>query len=400
MKIVVDENMPYATSLFARFGEVISVPGRPFDGSVLTDADALMVRSVTKVNAELLSGTNVKFVGTATAGTDHINTDKFDELGIYATSAAGCNAIAVVEYVFSVLFYFAQKGQFTLTDKTVGIIGVGNVGKILAQRLQALGVKVLLCDPPRARNEGLTVFNEFDYLIEHADILTFHTPLIQGGVDNTYHLFDHQKMSEFADGKMIINASRGEVIDTIALLRSLEQGRLWQIALDVFENEPHINLSLLPYIQIATAHIAGHSLEGKIRGTTLLVEQYYSYLAKHSPLQIESLEKPVSESLLQELLPEPQYQSIYLNEPFSLAIFYRLMNLIYDVQTDDAKFRYTLLTRDAIDLPIEVHHRFDYLRKNYSVRREWSSLNVITSCSETAKKLQALGFKIKYQPNK
>lgn len=398
MKIVVDENMPHAKSLFARFGEVISVPGRPFDGRVLHDADALMVRSVTKVNAELLTGSKVKFVGTATAGTDHIDTNQFDELGIYATSAAGCNAIAVVEYVFSVLFYFAQETQFSLTDKTVGIIGVGNVGKILAARLRALGVNVLLCDPPRARSEGGKEFHDFEYLVEHADILTFHTPLIQGGMDNTYHLFDHQVMSEFADGKMIINASRGEVIDNLALLRSLEQGRSWQIALDVFEHEPSINLGLLPYIDIATPHIAGHSLEGKIRGTTLLVEKLYHYLAETSAEKIKQIEPPISDDLLQTLLPKPQYKTIVLNEPLTLEAFYRLINLIYDVRRDDAKFRYTLSVKTQTDLPDETHQRFDYLRKHYSIRREWSSLRVVTQCDTTANQLRALGFLGDYQP--
>lgn len=392
MKIVVDENMPHATKLFSAFGEVISVPGRPFDKSVLKDADALMVRSVTKVDQDLLNASPVQFVGTATAGTDHLDQTYLNATGITTTSAAGCNAIAVVEYVFSCLLYFASKNQFELTDKTVGIIGVGHVGSILAQRLAVLGIKVLLCDPPRARLEPDNTFYAFEYLIEHADIITFHTPLIQGGIDNTYHLFDHLLMSEFADDKIIINASRGEVIDNTALLRALQQGRRWHIALDVFENEPYLNLSLLDYIDIATQHIAGHSLEGKIRGTTLLVEKLHKHLATTTPDSIKNIQFNDSETLLQSLLPTPAIRQITLDVPFNQSLLKKLVNLAYDVKEDDLKFRQAMDTQSTSLSSIDVGKIFDHLRKHYPMRREWSALTVIVKDVETAQLLNNLGF--------
>ncbi|WP_421487148.1 NAD(P)-dependent oxidoreductase, partial [Pseudocitrobacter faecalis] len=181
MKILVDENMPYARELFSRLGEVKAVPGRPIPVAELAGADALMVRSVTKVNESLLANQSIKFVGTATAGTDHVDQAWLAQAGIGFSAAPGCNAIAVVEYVFSSLLYLAERDGFTLTDRTVGIVGVGNVGGRLQKRLEALGVRTLLCDPPRADNGDEGDFRALDELVQEADILTFHTPLFKDG---------------------------------------------------------------------------------------------------------------------------------------------------------------------------------------------------------------------------
>ncbi|VFS79841.1 Erythronate-4-phosphate dehydrogenase [Raoultella planticola] len=190
MKILVDENMPYARELFSRLGEVEAVPGRPVPVDALTGADALMVRSVTKVNEALLAGKAIKFVGTATAGTDHVDRTWLQQAGIGFSAAPGCNAIAVVEYVFSALLMLAERDGFALTDRTVGIVGVGNVGGRLQKRLEALGIKTLLCDPPRADRGDEGDFRTLDELVEEADVLTFHTPLYKEGRYTTLHLAD------------------------------------------------------------------------------------------------------------------------------------------------------------------------------------------------------------------
>lgn len=201
MKILVDENMPYARELFSRLGDVQAVPGRPIPQEALTDADALMVRSVTKVNEALLSGKAIKFVGTATAGTDHVDQAWLQQAGIGFSAAPGCNAIAVVEYVFSALLMLAERDGFALADRTVGIVGVGNVGGRLQKRLEALGIKTLLCDPPRADRGDEGDFRSLDELVQQADVLTFHTPLFKDGPYKTLHLADEALISRLQPGR-------------------------------------------------------------------------------------------------------------------------------------------------------------------------------------------------------
>ena len=209
MKILVDENMPYAVELFSRLGNVQAVPGRPIPQDALNDAEALMVRSVTKVNESLLAGKPVKFVGTATAGTDHVDDAWLTSAGIGFSAAPGCNAIAVVEYVFSALLILAQRDGFQLRDKTVGIIGVGNVGSRLNARLEALGIRTLLCDPPRADRGDTGEFWPLEKLVAEADILTFHTPLNMSGPYATHHLVDAGLLAHLPADRILINACRG-----------------------------------------------------------------------------------------------------------------------------------------------------------------------------------------------
>ena len=225
MKILVDENMPYADALFQRLGDVQAVPGRPIPLDALAGADALMVRSVTKVNEALLQGTSIRFVGTATAGTDHVDDNWLQQQGIGFSAAPGCNAIAVVEYVFSALMMMAERDGFQLRDKTVGIIGVGNVGSRLNARLQALGVRTLLCDPPRADRGDNERFWPLEKLVREADVLTFHTPLNKNGPYQSLYMADDELLAALPDGRILINACRGAVVDNSALLRALEKGK-------------------------------------------------------------------------------------------------------------------------------------------------------------------------------
>lgn len=376
MKILVDENMPYARELFSRTGTVVAVPGRPVPQAELDDADGLMVRSVTKVNAELLSGKPVKFVGTATAGTDHIDEAFLQEQGIAFSAAPGCNAIAVVEYVFSSLLLLAERDGFLLKDRTVGIVGVGNVGGRLQARLEALGIKTLLCDPPRADRGDDGEFLPLSTLVADADILTFHTPLYKQGDYKTLHLADEALLKALKPGTILINACRGPVVDNAALLKVLEQRDDLSVILDVWEPEPELSLPLLAKVDIATAHIAGYTLEGKARGTTQVFEAWTAFLGKPQQVALDTL------------LPAPEFGQITLHGELDQPTLKRLVHLVYDVRRDDAPLR------AVAAIPGE----FDRLRKNYLERREWSSLQVLCDVEPVAALLKKLGFNAVFQP--
>jgi erythronate-4-phosphate dehydrogenase len=376
VKILVDENMPYARELFSRTGTVVAVPGRPVPQAELDDADGLMVRSVTKVNAELLSGKPVKFVGTATAGTDHIDEAFLQEQGIAFSAAPGCNAIAVVEYVFSSLLLLAERDGFLLKDRTVGIVGVGNVGGRLQARLEALGIKTLLCDPPRADRGDDGEFLPLSTLVADADILTFHTPLYKQGDYKTLHLADEALLKALKPGTILINACRGPVVDNAALLKVLEQRDDLSVILDVWEPEPELSLPLLAKVDIATAHIAGYTLEGKARGTTQVFEAWTAFLGEPQQVALDTL------------LPAPEFGQITLHGELDQPTLKRLVHLVYDVRRDDAPLR------AVAAIPGE----FDRLRKNYLERREWSSLQVQCDVEPVAALLKKLGFNAVFQP--
>jgi erythronate-4-phosphate dehydrogenase len=376
VKILVDENMPYARELFSRLGEVKAVPGRPIPVAELAGADALMVRSVTKVNETLLANQSIKFVGTATAGTDHVDQAWLAQAGIGFSAAPGCNAIAVVEYVFSSLLYLAERDGFTLTDRTVGIVGVGNVGGRLQKRLEALGVRTLLCDPPRADNGDEGDFRTLDELVQEADILTFHTPLFKDGPYKSLHLADEALIRRLKPGAILINACRGPVVDNAALLKCLEAGQDLSVVLDVWEPEPDLNLALLDKVDIGTSHIAGYTLEGKARGTTQVFEAYSKFIGQAQQVALDTL------------LPPPEFGRITLHGKLCQPTLKRLVHLVYDVRRDDAPLR------KVAGIPGE----FDKLRKNYLERREWSSLYVQCDDADAAMLLKKLGFNAVHHP--
>jgi erythronate-4-phosphate dehydrogenase len=378
VKIVADENMPYARELFGQLGDVRLVAGRQLNRESLADAEALMVRSVTKVNSELISGSNVRFVGTATAGTDHVDDLWLKQQGIGFSGAPGCNAIAVVEYVFSSLLLLAERDGFQLRDKTVGIIGVGNVGSRLNNRLKAWGVKTLLCDPPRARTDNSETFYPLEKLVKDADILTFHTPLYKEGEDKTLHLVDDHVLAAMSDGGILINACRGAVVDNIALLTALKKGKRLSTVLDVWEPEPDLLLPLLDMVDIGTPHIAGYTLEGKARGTTQIYQALSDCISKTKSSKPKSIE-------LSALLPQAEFNQITFSGTLDEQRLKRLVHLVYDVRRDDAPLRRVAGQRGE----------FDRLRKEYIERREWSSLTVICDNADSASLLQQLGFSVR-----
>ncbi|MDF2413718.1 4-phosphoerythronate dehydrogenase [Aeromonas sp. 1HA1] len=358
MKIVVDENMPHALELFAEFGEVIPLSGRHMQAADLQDADVLLVRSVTRVDAELLATSpRLGFVGTATIGTDHVDKALLAERDIPFFSAPGCNKYSVGDYVLSALLVLAERHELTLREMSLAVIGAGNTGDCVAGKAEALGMRVLRCDPPRARAAAQAgeagAFVDYQSALG-ADIVSFHVPITREGPDATFHLLDEQVIAARPAGQILINASRGEVWDNQALLARQQGPQPLRLVMDVWEGEPEPLRALVPHTEIATPHIAGYSLEGKARGTWMLYQALCQQLGR-TPRQD-----------LQSLLPVPEVRALTPGQPADQALIKQLVQLIYDVRRDDARFRNR----------IEVPGSFDEQRKHYPERRELSSLQV------------------------
>jgi len=270
MKLVVDENIAFAEEAFSQFGDVLLISGRQITNDILCNADALIVRSITNVDKNLLQSTNIKFVGTATIGTDHINTDYLNEHNIAFADAKGCNADSVAEYVFTALLKIVADNKLTLKNKSIGIIGVGNVGSRVAKYAEALGLKVYKNDPPKQREGEVSNYVSLEEALQ-ADIITLHVPLNKIGIDKTFHLLDEKKLNEIKSNTIIINTSRGAVINNNALLNIIDK-KHFKVILDVWEGEPLINTGLLRKVFIGSAHVAGYSLEGKVNGTKMIYD--------------------------------------------------------------------------------------------------------------------------------
>jgi erythronate-4-phosphate dehydrogenase len=367
MRIIADENMPLVHAFFAPHADIELVAGRQMTAAQLQGAQALLVRSVTPVTATLLRDADaLQFVGTATIGTDHVDKVFLAEQGIEFHSAPGCNAQSVMEYVLSCLWVLVEQKQCRLQDLTIGVVGVGNIGQRLVNALRALGVHVLCCDPWRANEAGFTHI-EFSQLCQQVDVLSFHVPKVVDGPHPTLHLLDAAQLAALAPQVAIINAARGDVIDNQALLAEQQSGVARALFLDVWEQEPDILTALVPYCRIATAHIAGHSVEGKARGTEMLYQAWCRQQGQQPQRQ------------LIDLLPAPLWQQLQISPNFGLLDVQNLCRLLYDVRRDDAMFRYHL-----------AGHGFDWLRKNYPPRREFGALTLVGT--QIPAYLSQLGF--------
>ena len=369
LRILADENMPMVSEIFSSFGEVTLTSGRDMRPEHVEQADILLVRSVTQVNSLLLKRASVQFVGTATIGMDHLDTSYLSKQGIVYSNAPGCNADAVVEYVLSCIFLLAEQKGFNPLDKTYGIVGVGNVGERLRKRLLAVGCKVLVNDPPRGKTEE--GFVSLDEVLQHADVICCHTPLTKEGDYPTHHLLNENNLPTLKFDAILLNAGRGPVIDNEALLQCLKLRTDLTAVLDVWEFEPAVNKELAEYCAIISPHIAGYSLDGKVRGTFML----YQALCQHLGMP--------EEYVLKDFLPEPEWPAA--ND--ALASPLQLMQQIYDPREDDRLLRSTL-TLSAEQQAIE----FDRLRKNYRTRREFSSLTVENHIHNAL--FEGLGFSI------
>ncbi|BFT29867.1 4-phosphoerythronate dehydrogenase [Alteromonas sp. D210916BOD_24] len=391
MKILLEDTIPFGKEYLGDLGQVTSYAWQTLKPEMLAGIDILAVRSTTKVTPELLKSANtLQFVTTATAGTNHIDKRFLDSLDIAHNSAAGCNAIAVAEYVVSVLLHGHSEQKIDLTRATVGIVGAGNVGSALSQRLTALGVNHLLCDPP-LKDAG----DPRDFVslaeINQCDVISLHVPFVKDGVHPTHNLISDQFLATLTHSQLLINACRGEVVDEKALLNRLMQQDSPTVVLDVFDNEPRINTTLFDHVWLVSPHIAGHSVEGKVRGTQIIYEQICDVMGTSPHRQLSDFLSPVAP--IRVTLNFPNNEQLQFDD--LLAIF----NQVYDISEDDKLTRY-VLNGGASSVTLsdeEVAKQFASLRKKYRVRHECSAytlqLTQQTSLPIQAQ-LKALGFDV------
>lgn len=368
MRILADKNIPYVHRLFGLENQIQVCDGRMITHRHIKYIDTLIVRSVTKVNHELLQGSSIKFIGSVTSGIDHIDNSYLKKCNIKFVSAPGSNAISVVEYVLSALFWLAKRDHFFLRDKIVGIVGFGNIGALLYQRLNNLGVATLLCDPYLSNTDNNKNWKSLEELVSKSDILTFHTPLTYTGDYPTWHMVNLDVLEALPEHSILINTSRGEVIDNIALLNILQSGKKINVVLDVWESEPDISLSLLSYVDIGTAHIAGYTFESKIRSVMQIYNQYCNYFNVPNKIYKSCLFSEVLGFIRVKKIDE-----IYLGQ---------LINFVYDIYRDHLALKYFASKPGW----------FDVLRRYYYNRREWSALFVTTGKDCNDEILVNLGF--------
>ena len=365
MKIIVDENIPFGREAFENFGEVKLFNGREIDSSNCKNVDALIVRSITKVNEELLNNSKVKFVGTTTIGTDHIDQNYLSKSNIDFSSAAGCNSYSVAEYVFSSLSIIVNNKNLNFNKLSIGVVGYGNIGKKVVSIAEALGMHVVVNDPPLQRTTNQRNFSTLEEALK-CDIITFHVPLNKSGIDKTIHLLNEENINLIKEEAILINSSRGPVVSNEALKIELENRNNISTVFDVWETEPNYDSELLKLVSIGTPHIAGYSYEGKVNGTVMI----YKALSKH--LGVNPNWKPNLEEVVNNKI---ESVGIDTEENLLLKIFGKSYNIIED----------DTLLREGLNLPLNKRsEHFDRLRKKYKIRRELNNFEISLN-SETKK---------------
>ncbi|MCP4311660.1 MAG: 4-phosphoerythronate dehydrogenase PdxB [Bacteroidetes bacterium] len=371
MRIVADHKIPFLKGALEGVARVVYLPGNEITREDLLDADALITRTRTRCDRSLLEGTKVSFIASATIGYDHIDTAYCEQAGITWTNAPGCNSASVRQYLVSILLYLASEKELKLKGSTLGVVGVGNVGSKVAGAAEALGMKVLLNDPPRARREGVSGFVTLDELLAQSDVISMHVPLNRGGEDNTFHMVNRQFIEKTKKGAVLVNSSRGAVVSEIELIEGIRSRKLSNVILDVFESEPVVNPELMELITLATPHIAGYSLDGKANGTGMSVRA----LSKHFGLGLDEwqpgdITPPVHDQILGDAASGDLYE-----------ILWDLYRQTYDVKADDSRLR-------------EHPETFESLRGNYPLRREPQaySVRLFQGNEEIREIIEALGF--------
>ncbi len=353
LKIIADNKIPFLNGVLEPYAQVTYLPGAETTAEIVKDADALITRTRTKCSESVLKDSNVKVIASATIGYDHIDAAFCDANQISWFNAPGCNAGSVKQYVAAALALLSQKTNEPLSGKTLGIVGVGNVGSKVKDLAEAIGLRVLLNDPPRQEKEGGAEFVDLNTIIEEADIITFHVPLVREGKWSTYHLADEAFFKACKNNVIIINSSRGEVVDNGALLEALINEDVKNAVLDVWEKEPDINLELLQKTLIGTSHIAGYSVDGKANGTAQAVNNVSKVfdlpLQNWYPNELPLPENPVITIDVQELSDEQLWQKLVLET--------------YPMHIDD-------------DLLRKHPEAFEKHRGNYMIRREFQAYSV------------------------
>jgi erythronate-4-phosphate dehydrogenase len=380
MKILADMNIPFAKECFSSVGDVELVAGREITAEAVAGKDVLLVRSVTTVNEQLLRGSRVRFVGTATIGYDHVHADYLRRNNIGFASAPGSNANSAAEYIMAALLEIGRKYQMQLEGKSIGVIGVGNVGDRVAAKCEALGMRIYRNDPPLQRQTGDPQYLPIEALYD-CDFITLHTPLTLEGVDRTFHLANARFFKLLKRGCVFLNASRGGVHNTTALKSAIRSSALRAVVLDVWENEPDIDVELLDMVELGTPHIAGYSLDGKIAGMIMI----YKALCQHFGLE--------AKYSIEDFLPAPDISELRLDARTGSTqeLLANAIEKIYSICTDDEGLR------EIIDKPAEQRgHYFDKLRRDYPVRREFHNTEIVLTGQnkELAAILRGIGFKV------
>ncbi|MBO4917456.1 MAG: 4-phosphoerythronate dehydrogenase [Bacteroidales bacterium] len=374
MKVVCDNKIPFLRGALEPYAEVVYLPGAQTTPEVVKDADAIITRTRTICNEALLKGSSVKAIATATIGFDHIDTAWCEANGIAWSNAPGCNSWSVKQYICSVLAVLAQRHGLRLDALTLGVVGVGNVGSKVADAGRALGMRVLLNDPPRARAEGQEAFTDLDTILAESDIVTVHVPLTRSGADATWHLFDAGRLARMRPSQILINSSRGPVVDNAALKETLLKGGLKAAVLDVWEGEPDLDPELVGLLDIATPHIAGYSADGKANGTTMSIR----YLARQLGLPLADWTASGIPAPEQSLAFTVDAAGKTAQDVLSEAILYT-----YDVRRDSDALRGAL-------------GAFERLRGDYMIRREPSAftLTLLNGTADLASRLETIGFNV------
>ncbi|RUM54911.1 MAG: 4-phosphoerythronate dehydrogenase [Marinomonas sp.] len=374
MKIIADENMPNVEALFGGLGDITLVNGRSLSKEQLMDADVLLVRSVTKVNQSLLEGTPVKYVGSATIGTDHVDTEYLSEKGIGFNSAPGCNADAVADYVFSSLSYLYFTKSVNWLEAKVGVVGQGNVGRCVASRFVELGCEVVAYDPlvdETVSGVTLTTLSE----VMTCDVICLHAPLTHTGTYPSFDMINDEYVAHLSAGQTIISAGRGGVINETALIERFHAlGGALNLVLDVWHEEPHPNMQLAALCDIATPHIAGYSKQGREKGTWFIYQSVCSFF--DIPLK-SSFSEAVSQGSICEI---KMNSDLGKEEALNRAI-----QCCFDVARDSARFKYVMSSGED--------KGFDWLRKNYVERDEFNTACV--NHDQYTPLFSALGFSSK-----
>ncbi len=374
MKIIADNKIPFLRGALEPYAEVVYLPGKETTADVVRDADALITRTRTACNASLLEGSKVRVIATATIGFDHIDTAWCEANGIIWKNAPGCNSWSVKQYVTAALVTLARKRGLKLEGMTLGVVGVGNVGSKVAEAASILGMKVLLNDPPRQRAEG-GPFVSLDEIISRSDIITLHVPLQKEGEDATWHLFDAARLAKLRPSQILINSSRGPVVDNKALKTALAGHHIAGACLDVWEGEPELDPGLVEMLDLSTPHIAGYSADGKANGTTASVRTVAEVLG----LPLTDWEATGIPAPAQELEFDLDATGKSMQEVLTEAVLHT-----YDIEADSNALRADL-------------GAFEKLRGDYPVRREFTSFSVRLhgGTPQMAEKLSRLGFSVK-----
>ena len=345
------KNIPLVNDFFSHIGEITTKPGRQICNQDLLDIDVLLVRSVTNVDKNLLQNTPVKFVASATSGVNHVKLSELNSLGIRFANALGSNANSVAQYVISAICYWCQQQDRNIHDVTVGIVGYGNVGQTLKKYCDMLGILTDINDAPlQDLNPQLLKFSSLPESL-CCDVVSFHTPLTFDGKYSTYQFINKSTLKFLKNDALLINSSRGEVIDESALLNHKQQNEDIQLVLDVWNDEPNINLKLLENTLLATPHIAGYSYDGKVRGTKMIYQACCDYFG------INRAEVVIDDAKF------PKQIFVELNSSNSIC---KDVLSAYDIVSDSQKLQKILNHPE-----LQSGEYFDSLRKNYPIRREW-----------------------------